>query len=48
MHVEQLWCDVYSAWLKDAEDEIIRGISKKAAVVANLTIDTAEDLQVSA
>jgi prolyl 4-hydroxylase len=35
-----------SAWLKDVEDDVITGISKKASFVANLTLDTAEDLQV--
>lgn len=35
-----------SAWLKDDEDLIIAGISQKAAIVANLSLSTAEDLQV--
>jgi len=35
-----------SAWLRDEEDPLIRRASQKARIVANLTLDTAEELQV--
>jgi len=35
-----------SAWLKDDDDSLIASISQKASYVANLTLDTAEYLQV--
>jgi hypothetical protein len=36
-----------SAWLSDAEDPLLERISRKAAYLSNLTLDTAEEFQVN-
>lgn len=40
------FCILRSAWLNDAEDVLLGRISRKAASLSNLTLDTAEDFQV--
>lgn len=35
-----------SAWLRDQEDPLIRRVSQKASQIANLTLETVEELQV--
>ena len=36
----------FSAWLSDVEDPLIAQVSRKAAALSNLTLETVEDLQV--
>ena len=38
---------VYSAWLMDNVDPLIARVSRRAQALANLTLESAEDLQVS-
>ncbi len=37
---------VFSAWLKDGEDEVVARINRRALDMTNLNVKTAEDLQV--
>jgi len=37
---------LYSAWLMDIVDPLIARVSRRASGLSNLTLDSAEDLQV--
>lgn len=41
-----MWALIFSGWLHDFDDYLIKRISQKASAIANLSLETAEPLQV--